>query len=512
MQETQYVVDSYQQEIPVAEGEGTVRLRIISILAALTLLLSSFSGIVPEQATAAATLKSVSASGTVIGGGKIQIKVVLTGKAPAGGAVVSLKTNRPSIVPAPPSVIVPAGQTTVYVNDIVTKGTQTSVVVLITAKFGGVTKNGQTLIRAPYVTSVTGSSSAGAGTNTLNIRLVAKAGVGGMIINVKSSRPSLVVVPETIKVPEGQTSAVLSYEVGAASSQYTYTITAGANDKGAAVVPPDKVVAPVQISITFTRSATPTPTRTATPIATSTPTGGGLSTTCLTTLNDPQWDRTDYYYSIGVVLSAGDTVRIRTVDGWSFHLRLAVAHGDLVSQGYFTDYIYEVRTTSPTHFEFVADTEFDHVSKFDISCGDGSDYPETSTPSASSDSSSATDANVTTTATETIAPPTTVATVAPPPATATGLAASCEAIGAGAFNQVSSGGSLGEAPFTAGEMIAISAGGSAFNLSIPALGLSEPAILSYVWTVPATGSYDVQFASTAGEPVAWDVSCSAPGT
>lgn len=547
-----------------------MRVRLLSVLAAIALFVSAFSWFVPtQQASAAPSLKSVSASGTVIGGGTIQVKVVLTEKAPSGGTTVTLKSNRPSIVPVPASIKVPAGQTTAYANGIVTKGTQTSVVVTITGKLNGVTQTGETLIRAPYVADVYGSKSVGPGENSVNVRIAAKAGVGGMTLNLKSSRPSSVIVPDTIKVPEGETTIVLPYTIGPSSKGYTFSITVEALDKGADVVPAEKVVKPIQFFITYTGAPTPTPTKTATktatptktatstvapptatnsvvptstntvaaptetntiaaptetattvpPTATATNTAVATATinpySCGSYFNSPQADVTQFYSSVSDQIASPAVLRITNTSGKPFNLTLNL--NDYSNPIYYYNQTVWTYAASGgfTWTTTSAQTVDQSTVTWDVSCSLDGSVSATSTPNAAP-TSTATNTAVPATATATPVPPTATAsaTALPPTATPPAVAVSeaCQVVIDGEFDQSYPGWYWGSAYFDQGETVLFTAGGSAFNLDIYALSISQSSITTYTWVVPYSGPFDIQMVSSNSSNINWNLDCTAAGS
>ncbi len=482
-----------------------MRVRLFSIIATLALVLSTFSGFAPQPATAAATLKSVSASGTVIGGGKIQIKIVLTDKAPSGGTKVTLNSNRPSIVPVPASVTVPAGQTTAYASDIVTKGTQTSVIVTITGKLRGLTKSGVTLIRAPYVAGVSGKSAVGPGPNSVTIRLAAKAGVGGMVVKLKSSRPSSVILPAEIKVLEGQTAVVLAYTVPTTSSPLSYVITAEANDKGAAVVPPDKIVQPVQFSATSYPNGTPTPTMTATKTATPTKTAtatvtGPTATTtpdpCGSFINLPETDAVnDDRVAVTDVWGNGAFIRVTNTTSTPFSVTLYIHNGPVPilfnSQTVWTRAI----TGSFDEYTIIVATHGTEKVNWDFSC------------TISAGSSSSSDPEPSATPTMTAIPATMTPTEIPPVATDVAQSEGCQAIADGQFDQAAPGWTWSAVAFNAGEVVTFAAAGAPFDLTVDSIPIAQGSTEAATWVVPESGAHSIELAPSETGEVTWDIDC-----
>src|SRR5688572_28088696 len=89
-------------------------LAVTAVLAALVLKSVSWPAqgaqhsISPASHLTGHRLRYLYGSGSVTGGRQISLRVQLTGPARCGGAVVSLSSERPSIIPLPATVTVPA--------------------------------------------------------------------------------------------------------------------------------------------------------------------------------------------------------------------------------------------------------------------------------------------------------------------------------------------------------------------------------------------------------------------
>ena len=134
-------------------------------------------------------------------------KVILSGPAPAGDAVVALTSSDPNSATVPATVTVPAGSTFAYYT--VTGGYVSSTTqVTITATYGGGSANTvitvyPTVITALglYPTTVVAGKPVVANTVTLN----GPAPPGGAVVTLTTSDPSSTAPPATITVPGGST-------------------------------------------------------------------------------------------------------------------------------------------------------------------------------------------------------------------------------------------------------------------------------------------------------------------
>jgi hypothetical protein len=217
------------------------------------------------------TLLAIGPAGQdVTGGTPGRGSVALIVPAPAGGAVVNLTTDNPSVIHVPASVSIAAGNSTVSFSI----GTST-VSALPTggnvfASAGGVTKsifvtvhpdpNATPLLQSLSIspTSVTGGAIA-----TGTVFFSAPSPAGGMTVTLATSNPGVATAPGVVTVPAGQTSATFPVTTFAVSTTTSATITAFLDTTTTA-------------AITVTRGATPTPTPTPAPTATPTATPGNL--------------------------------------------------------------------------------------------------------------------------------------------------------------------------------------------------------------------------------------------
>jgi len=120
--------------------------------------------------------------------------VMLSGGAPAGGAVVSLTSSNPTVASVPASVTVGAGTTAVGFT-VTTTSVSTNTAVVITATYDGVARTYTVNVNpaAPTTTSPTTTSPPPAQTVTLTVNASGRSGErvtstpAGISVNVGSS-------------------------------------------------------------------------------------------------------------------------------------------------------------------------------------------------------------------------------------------------------------------------------------------------------------------------------------
>jgi len=173
-------------------------------------------------------LGSVSFDGNVPGGSPATGTVTLSGPSPSGGTVVTLSSGNPSLVTVPASVTVPAAQTNVTFTANTAPVTQTTGVT-VSASSGGTTVSATLfLFVSSGVSSVTLSPSSlvGPGSSTATVTLASAAPTGNAVVSLASSNTVLAVVPSSVVVPAGQTSATFTVNAAQVTSTSTVTISA----------------------------------------------------------------------------------------------------------------------------------------------------------------------------------------------------------------------------------------------------------------------------------------------
>ncbi len=177
---------------------------------------------------------------SVKGGGLVTGTVDLGTAAPAGGTAVALASSDPSL-PVPASLTLAAGAHSATFTALA-GAVSAPTAVTLTASLPGGARTALVTVQPPGVAalavapaSVTEGAPAG-GTVTLD----SPAGPGGMAVQLASSVPA-VVVPATVAVAAGQTTASFTASTGAVGSTTTAQITAsagGASATGALTVNP----------------------------------------------------------------------------------------------------------------------------------------------------------------------------------------------------------------------------------------------------------------------------------
>jgi hypothetical protein len=202
------------------------------------------------------------ASQDVIGGNSGRATVGLVMPAPAGGGVVNLTTDNPSVIHVPATVAIAPGNSTnsFAIGTSPVSGLSMGGNVFATA--GGVTKsifvnvtpdpNAPPLLQSMTIgpTSVAGGASA-----TGTVLLSSPAPSGGISVTLSTSNSAAAKVPGIVSVPGGQTSANFTVTTFAVSADTPVTITAFYDTTRSA-------------NLTVTRGAAPPPTPTPAPTAT----------------------------------------------------------------------------------------------------------------------------------------------------------------------------------------------------------------------------------------------------
>jgi hypothetical protein len=185
---------------------------------------------------------------TVSAGGASTGTVVLSGPAPAGGAVVQLSGMNPATVPS--SVTVPAGATsaTFTVGTTSTSSTaQATIYALLNTTWGAVitvTPGASTPTLAAV--SLSPSTIVGGNTSQGTVTLTSAAPSGGKVVSLSSSNTAVAAVPSNVTVGAGSASATFSVSTSAvtASTPVTISGTSGASRSATLSVTPPSVPAP----------------------------------------------------------------------------------------------------------------------------------------------------------------------------------------------------------------------------------------------------------------------------
>jgi hypothetical protein len=183
-----------------------------------------------------AQLSSLTASPSVVNGGQNSTgTVVLTAPAPAGGATITLGSDKASTT-VPANVIVSAGASSATFA-IGTTPVVASVTATLSASYAGITKTTAITINPPVTSSLTLSpSTVDAGSSsTGTVILNGPAPAGGKVVALSSSKPSVASVPASVTVPSGSSSAtfIVTTSPGSSNTSVTVLATAGGVTKSA---------------------------------------------------------------------------------------------------------------------------------------------------------------------------------------------------------------------------------------------------------------------------------------
>jgi hypothetical protein len=218
--------------VPAGSTTGTFTIATTGVTAVSTATVSASLNGTTKTASltlTAATLLSVSFNpSTVIGGNASTGTVTLSGDAPAGGMKVSLSSSSSSISLLP-SVLVPAGSSTVSFA-VATKAVPKATTAVVLAKLGSVSVTGSLILEPVSLVSLTTSSSALVGgsqvTLTGEVQIGANAGTGGDKVTLKSSNSAVLSVPSTATVPSGSSAGTFAIVHKRVTTTQTVTITA----------------------------------------------------------------------------------------------------------------------------------------------------------------------------------------------------------------------------------------------------------------------------------------------
>src|SRR6185295_9335552 len=131
---------------------------------------------------------------------------MLTGQAPAGGAVVALSSNSPAVTP-PATVTVNQGDFSVSFP-IQTNSVGATTTATVTATWNGVSRSTTMTVTpqpAPSSIALSPTSTVGSGGGSFATVSTASAQSTDTIFQVTSSHPAIAQVPNSVLVPSGTT-------------------------------------------------------------------------------------------------------------------------------------------------------------------------------------------------------------------------------------------------------------------------------------------------------------------
>ena len=219
----------------------------------------------PAPVTLTATLNSASAStqftlqppslksltispASISGGAQPQGIVMLNGQAPAGGAIVSLSSNSPSVSPPPSVTVEPGGFSASF--PIPTSGVTTTTTATITASYNGATSQAQVTLtpqQQPSSLTLSPTSTTGAGGSSFATVTIASPSSTDQILQVTSSNPSIASVPSGVQIPAGSTTGGFNIFTSSVTTQTIVTISVsggGVTKSASLTVNPDAAPSP----------------------------------------------------------------------------------------------------------------------------------------------------------------------------------------------------------------------------------------------------------------------------
>ena len=176
---------------------------------------------------AAPTLSSVTLSpASVIGGTSSTGTVTLNGRAPSGGAVVTLSSSNTAAAQVPASVTVAANATTATFT-VTTSPVATNASVTITGTRGTTHTATLTVTAATLSTVSMGPASVIGGTpSTGTVTLTGPAPSGGAVVTLSSSNTAAAQVPASVTVAANATTATFTVTTSPVATNASVTITA----------------------------------------------------------------------------------------------------------------------------------------------------------------------------------------------------------------------------------------------------------------------------------------------
>jgi hypothetical protein len=186
----------------------------------------------PRAATAAAALSAITVNpSSVVGGTASTGRVTLSAAAPSGGAIVALTSSNTGAATVPISVTVAGGATSASFTA-ATASVTSSTAVTMTASYNGASRTTTlTVTPAPPPASLQAltlnpTSVTGGATSQGIVTLTSAAPVGGAVVTLTSSNTGVAVVPGSVSVAAGATSATFASTTSAVSASTAVTITA----------------------------------------------------------------------------------------------------------------------------------------------------------------------------------------------------------------------------------------------------------------------------------------------
>src|SRR5689334_19408170 len=151
---------------------------------------------------------------------------MLNGQAPAGGALVTLTSNSPSVSP-PASVVVAAGDFSTSFP-ITTSSVTANTTATVTASYAGASAQAQVTLTAqqpPASLTLSPTSTTGLGGSSFATVTLASPSSTDQILQVASSNPAVASVPNGVTIPAGSTTGGFNIFTSSVSTQTVVTIS-----------------------------------------------------------------------------------------------------------------------------------------------------------------------------------------------------------------------------------------------------------------------------------------------
>lgn len=195
---------------------------------------------------------------TPIGSGKsIWGTLTLPGKASIGGFFVSFGSSNTNAIPPPTSLTVPAGQSKASVLAQALVVPRVTTVTINAGKIGFPLSSAKVTVLPPPVKSFTLSQRSIVGGSHLigTVAIDMEAGIGGVIVKLRSTDPSVASVPSQVTIPAGAKSVQFEIQTSAVSTYTSVWLVANTESTGGYIATLGVVRAPMVLT---SLSASPT--------------------------------------------------------------------------------------------------------------------------------------------------------------------------------------------------------------------------------------------------------------
>ena len=195
----------------------------------------------------------------ILGGESTTFTITLSAVAPQGGLAVGLSSTNAGAAAIPPSVTVPAGSSSAQVG-IATSAVGSATPVSLAATLSSVTRQATLTLTPPAVSALAVNPSSvqgGTGANC-TLTLNGRAPAGGLLVALQSSNTAAAIVPLSVMVGGGQTSANFQVATQAVNAATTVQLQASASGRSVSAnlgVNPAEAPAPVLRGLAASYSA-----------------------------------------------------------------------------------------------------------------------------------------------------------------------------------------------------------------------------------------------------------------